>query len=66
MCVCAVGYTRKVYGGHTTVPTTPAQDGYHGEEGYRKNTPELRRRRSVFEDEGKNKEHFAQKLIVEM
>ena len=51
-CMSSAGYTRKLYGGHTTVPTAPAQHGYHGEEGYRRNTPDLRRRRSVFDYEG--------------
>ena len=46
------GYTRKTYGGHTSVPTDPSMDGYHGKEGYRRNTPDLRRRRSVFDYEG--------------
>ena len=48
-----VGYTRQIYGGHTTVPTDPTKPGYHGEEGYRKNTPDLRRKQSVFDYEGK-------------
>lgn len=47
-----IGYTRQTFGGHTTVPTVPPKPGYHGDEGYRKNTPDLRRRNSVFDYEG--------------
>ena len=47
-----IDYTRRIYGGHITVPTEPPKTGYHGEEGYRKNTPDLRRRPSVFDYEG--------------
>eukprot|EP00731_Ephydatia_muelleri_P012716 Em0007g26a len=43
------GYSRKLYGGHLTVPTLPAIDGYNGPDGYRKNTPELREKSSVFD-----------------
>lgn len=50
--VITAGYTRKEYGGHTSVPTDPPKDGYHGKEGYRRNTPDLRRRQSVFDYEG--------------
>ena len=32
--------------------TGPPNIGYHGENGYRRNTPDLRRRKSVFDDEG--------------
>ena len=48
------GYTRRLYGGHLTVPTAPPKVGYHGDEGYRRNTPELRSQRSVFDYEGNN------------
>lgn len=47
-----LGYTRRLYGGHTTVPTDPAMDGYNGPEGYRRNTFDLRRKPSVFDYEG--------------
>lgn len=47
-----LGYTRRLYGGHTTVPTDPAMDGYNGPEGYRQNTFDLRRKPSVFDYEG--------------
>lgn len=47
-----LGYTRRIYGGHTSVPTDPSKDGYNGPEGYRKNTFDLRRQRSVFDYEG--------------
>lgn len=47
------GYSRKLYGGHLTVPTLPAIDGYNGPDGYRKNTPELREKSSVFDYTGK-------------
>ncbi len=50
--MCCLGYTRQIFGGHTTVPTDPVKPGYHGEEGYRKNTPDLRRQQSVFDYEG--------------
>ena len=43
------GYSRKLYGGHLTVPTLPAVDGYNGPDGYRKNTPELREKSSAFD-----------------
>lgn len=46
------GYTRRLYGGHLTVPTLPAKDGYNGPEGYRRNTPDLRYKRSPFDYEG--------------
>ena len=49
------GYTRKLYGGHLSVPTTAPKVGYHGEEGYRRNTPDLRDKRSVFDYEGNQK-----------
>jgi len=49
------GYTRKLYGGHLSVPTSPPKVGYHGEEGYRRNTPDLRNKRSVFDYEGNPK-----------
>jgi hypothetical protein len=42
-------YTRRIYGGHTTIPTNRAQDGYNGPEGYRRNTFELRYQRSEFD-----------------
>lgn len=47
------GYNRDMYGGHLSVKTAPPNIGYHGEDGYRRNTPDLRRRKSVFDDEGK-------------
>ena len=34
------------------MPTDPSKTGYHGEEGYRRNTPDLREKRSVFDYEG--------------
>lgn len=34
------------------MPTAPSKIGYHGEEGYRRNTPDLRLKRSVFDYEG--------------
>lgn len=46
------GYSRDMYGGHLSVKTDPPNIGYHGEDGYRRNTPDLRRRKSVFDDEG--------------
>ena len=46
------GYTRKLFGGHLSVPTDPSMDGYHGPEGYRRNTPDLRKQRSVFDYTG--------------
>lgn len=52
-----VGYTRRLYGGHTTVPTEPSKDGYNGPEGYRRNTFDLRRQRSVFDYEGKQQQY---------
>lgn len=36
-----------------TVPTAAPKQGYHGDEGYRRNTPDLRLKRSVFEDKGR-------------
>jgi hypothetical protein len=45
------GCTRLVWGGHTSVPTEPAVIGWHGEEGYRRNTFDLRARYSVFDYE---------------
>lgn len=44
-------YTRRVYGGHLSVPTDPSKDGYNGPEGYRRNTFDLRRQPSVFDYE---------------
>ena len=46
------GYTRRVYGGHLTVPTDPSKDGYNGPDGYRRNTFDLRQKPSVFDYEG--------------
>lgn len=46
------GYTRQIYGGHLSIPTAAPTQGYHGEEGYRRNTPDLRLKRSVFDYEG--------------
>jgi hypothetical protein len=46
------GYTRRLYGGHLSVPTSPLKQGYHGSEGYRRNTPNLRMKPSVFDYEG--------------
>ncbi len=51
------GYTRRMYGGHQSVPTSPPKVGYHGPEGYRRNTPDLRKQRSVFDYEGKPLHH---------
>ena len=48
----STGYSRDLYGGHSSVITGPPNIGYHGEGGYRRNTPDLRRRQSVFDDEG--------------
>ncbi|XP_064401898.1 sperm microtubule associated protein 1-like [Halichondria panicea] len=45
------GYTRKLYGGHLSIPTTPSVVGYHGDEGYRRNTFDLRKKRSAFDYE---------------
>ena len=46
------GYTRCLYGGHLSIPTAPPIQGYHGGEGYRRNTPDLRIKPSVFYYEG--------------
>jgi len=46
------GYTRKIYGGHTTNPVALPKNGYHGENGYRRNTPNLRYKPSPFDIEG--------------
>ena len=51
MCSIA-GCTRLVWGGHTSVPTDPPIVGWNSEEGYRRNTFDLRARRSVFDYEG--------------
>ena len=50
--ITLIGYSRDLYGGHLSVKTGPPNIGYHGEAGYRRNTPDLRRRQSVFDDEG--------------
>lgn len=47
--ILLIGYTRKLYGGHMTIPTTLSKQGYHGEEGYRRNTPSLRIQPFVFD-----------------
>lgn len=47
-----VGCTRQIWGGHTTVPTDPAIVGWNSEAGYRRNTFDLRARRSVFDFQG--------------
>ncbi len=47
-----LGYSRKIYGGHCTVPIAPPKPGYHGENGYRRNTPSLRYKPSPFDIEG--------------
>ena len=47
------GCTRRIWGGHTSVPTEPSVVGWYGKEGYRRNTFDLRARRSVFDYEGK-------------
>ena len=36
-----------------TIPTLPPIQGYNGEGGYRRNTPDLRTNPSAFEDDGK-------------
>lgn len=46
------GYTCKIYGGHLGVPTAPPFQGYNGEGGYRRNTPDLRAKPSVFKYNG--------------
>ena len=50
--IIVTGYHRDLFGGHLSVKTGPPNIGYHGEDGYRRNTPDLRRRKSVFDDEG--------------
>ena len=52
------GCTRLVWGGHTSVPTEHAAVGWHGEEGYRRNTFDLRARHSVFDYEGNTHFHY--------
>jgi len=47
-----LGYTRQLYGGHLSVPTAPPVVGYNGEEGWRRNTFDLRKKRSVFDYTG--------------
>lgn len=47
------GYTRKLYGGHGSVPVNKPFPGYNGEDGYRRNTPELRAKPSPFDCEGR-------------
>lgn len=58
------GYTQKMYGGHTSVPTDPSKDGYHGKDGFRRNTPDLRRRRSVFDYEGEKLISFTTSIFM--
>ena len=48
------GYTWKIYGGHLSVPTLQPIQGYHGENGFRRNTPQLRWKNSVFDCDGKS------------
>ena len=45
------GYTSELYAGHLSMPTGKPVIGYHGEGGYRRNTFDLRRRQSVFDDD---------------
>lgn len=54
-----VGTTRQVWGGHTSAPTDPAMIGWNSEEGYRRNTFDLRARKSVFDYEGNQGNHWA-------
>ena len=52
IAVLSAGTTRQVWGGHTSIPTDTAVVGWNGEDGYRRNTFELRARPSVFDDKG--------------
>lgn len=58
------GYTRRLYGGHISVPTVPPVVGYHGPEGYRRNTFDLRQKRSVFDYEGLYMYNMTCRLIL--
>lgn len=49
------GYTSELYAGHLSMPTGKPVIGYHGEGGYRRNTFDLRRRPSVFDDDSESK-----------
>ena len=44
------GYDRSLHDGHLSLPNPKPITGYWGEDGYRRNTFDLRRRPSVFDD----------------
>ena len=46
----SLGYTHELFAGHLSMPVGKPPIGYHGEGGYRRNTFDLRRKPSVFDD----------------